>query len=100
MESREPMTEPTSFVPIELTDAELDAVSGADGRCGGHKGWTYMGDGSVSIPMSNGDTMTITEQGGSIVIDGSGITINGGITLTETFNASTTTDQDVASTGT
>jgi hypothetical protein len=94
------MTEPTVFAPIELTDAELDAVSGAGGRCGGHKGWKYKGDGSVSIPMSNGGTMIITEQGGSIVIDGSGITINGGITLTETFNASTTTDQGVTSTGT
>jgi len=71
------MTNPTSFAPIELTEAELNAVSGA----------CHRGDVTTTNSQTNGATVSIVEQGGSITIDGNGVTINGNITLTEFFNA-------------
>ena len=75
------MAEPTFLTPVELTDAELDAVSG------GH----FVG---VSQRNSNRTKQSIrqsiTETGGSVTIGGgSGATANSGnISLYETFYAS------------
>ena len=74
------MAEPTTLTPIELTDAELDAVSG------GH----FVG---VSQRNSNRTKQSIrqsiTETGGSVTIGGgSDATANSGnISVSEYFSA-------------
>ena len=73
------MAEPTILTPIELTDAELDAVSGG----------SFVG---VSQHNSNRTKQSIhqsiTETGGSVTIGGSGPTANSGnISVTEYFSA-------------
>jgi hypothetical protein len=74
------MAEPTTLTPIELTDAELDAVSGGS---------------FVGVRQSNSNKtkqsikQSITETGGGVTIGGgSGPTANSGnISVSEYFSA-------------
>jgi hypothetical protein len=75
------MTEHTVLTPIELTDAELDAVSG---------GVNFVGVAQVNANETKQSIhQRITEVGGSVRIGGgSGATANSGnITLNESFSA-------------
>lgn len=89
------MAEPRILAPIELTDAELDAVSGGYHTGGYHRGGGHSGHVSVGIFQSNRATSTIIEQGGSLTIG----SITGNVTFTEIFEASNTTNQAVTNTG-
>lgn len=75
------MAEPTILTPIELTDAELDAVSG-----GAHISTHQHNSTRQSIHQS------ITETGGSVTVGGgSGATaFTGTITVSKSFNATNT----------
>ncbi|MBV8524134.1 MAG: hypothetical protein JOY71_18750 [Acetobacteraceae bacterium] len=69
------------LTPIELTDAELQAVSGG----------AFVGGIRQSNRSRQSIRQSITETGGSIHVGGSGPTaVAGSITLTETFTASQT----------
>ena len=71
------MAEPTILTPIELTGAELDAVSGGA---------------NLSVHLSNRQRISqrISERGGSVTIGGGvgATTFSGTLTFSETFTAS------------
>jgi hypothetical protein len=67
------------LTPIELTEADLDVVSGG----------AFVGGIRQSNRSRQSIRQSITETGGSVTVGGSGPTaVAGNITLTETFSAS------------
>lgn len=82
------MTGSMILVPIELTDAELDAVSGGHGGCGRGRG--NFGR-ELGNSQTNNATATIIEQGGNITIPTS---FTGNLTVIEVFGAAITIDQN------
>jgi hypothetical protein len=87
------MTGNMILVPIELTGAELDAVSGGHGGCGRGRG--NFGR-ELGNSQTNNATATIIEQGGNITIDGgsNATSFTGNLTVIEVFNAAITIDQN------
>jgi len=82
------MVEPTILTPIELTGAELDAVSGGA---------------SFTVHQNNRQRISqrITERGGSVTIGGGGATtFSGTLSFSETFTASESATNTATNTNT
>jgi hypothetical protein len=83
------MAEPTILTPIELTGAELDAVSGGA---------------NFTVRQSNRQRISqrITETGGSVHIGGGAgaTTFSGTLSFTETFTASESATNTASNTNT
>lgn len=76
--------------PIELTDAELDAVSGGNGK---HKGWSKIAVKveDVAVAVSGDATSSNAVSDNYIVLKGKNT-----LTITQTSTATSTADASVS----